>query len=133
MADYRLRHAIGVVAPTNTSSSPVTTGSSSMTPLGYANLGLPSRLNVDDETDMNWIEASVEGQSVDEEFNAYDHSKRAPIDQDLLVYWGVSGLLLSVVNQLTQCNGAVASSRTVSNNFCHCDGLPSHPGLICSM
>ena len=103
MAEYRLRHAVGpVVAPTDTSSqaqtSPVTgTGSGpSMTSLGYVNLGLPSRLNVDDENDMNWFETSIEGQSVDEEFAAYDHSKRAPIDQDLLVYWGVSGLLQSV-------------------------------------
>jgi hypothetical protein len=87
MADYRLRHAIGVVQPTPVTS--VTTGSS-MTSLGYVNLGLPSRLNVDDEDDMNWLEASVEGQSVDEEFTAYDHSKQAPIDQDLLSYWGVS-------------------------------------------
>lgn len=105
MAEYRLRHAIGVVTPAiNTTSSPrpVAAGSS-MTNLGYANLGLPSRLNVEDEDDMNWFEASVEGQSVDEEFAAYDHSKpRAPIDQDLLVYWGVSGLLLVLnINQPT--------------------------------
>jgi hypothetical protein len=90
MADYRVRHSIGV-APLATGSSPAATGLS-MTSLGYANLGLPSRLNVEDETDMNWDEPSVEGQSVDEEFSAYDLSKRAPIDQDLLVYWGVSGL-----------------------------------------
>ena len=89
MADYRVRHSIGVVAPLAT---PAATGLS-MTSLGYANLGLPSRLNVEDETDMIWDEPSVEGQSVDEEFTAYDLSKpRAPIDQDLLVYWGVSGL-----------------------------------------
>jgi hypothetical protein len=87
MTEYRLKHSIGV-APA--SSSPVA-GGSSMTSLGYVNLGLPSRLNVE-ETDMNWDEASVEGQSVSEEFSAYDLSKRAPIDQDLLVYWGVSGL-----------------------------------------
>lgn len=92
MADYRSRHGIGIVDPT---SSPVTAGTS-MTSLGYANLGLPSRLNVDDEGDMNWPEASVEGQSVEEEFTSYDHSKRAPIDQDLLVYWGVSSQLLIV-------------------------------------
>ena len=42
-----------------------------MSSLGYANLGLPSRLNVDDENDMNWLEASMEGQSVEEEFNSY--------------------------------------------------------------
>lgn len=90
MADYRIRHSIGV-APASSSQAPVATGSS-MTSLGYANLGLPSRLNVEDEFDMNWDEASVEGQSVDDEYTAYDLSKRAPIDQDLLVYWGVSGL-----------------------------------------
>jgi len=67
-----------------------------MSSLGYANLGLPSRLNVDDENDMNWLEASMEGQSVEEEFNSYDHSKRTSIDQDLLSYWGVSGLLSHV-------------------------------------
>jgi hypothetical protein len=67
-----------------------------MSSLGYVNLGLPSRLNVDDENDMNWVEASGEGQSVVEEFNSYDHSKRTPMDQDLLSYWGVSGLLLHV-------------------------------------
>ena len=105
MADYQLRHAIDVVAPTiNTTSSPrpVAAGSS-MTNLGYANLSLPSRLNVEDEDDTNWFEASEEGQSVDKEFTAYDHSKpRAPIDQNLLVYWGVSGLLLVLnINQLT--------------------------------
>ena len=67
-----------------------------MSSLGYANLGLPSRLNVDDENDMNWLEASMEGQSVEEKFNSYDHSKRTSIDQDLLSYWGVSGLLSHV-------------------------------------
>ena len=67
-----------------------------MSSLGYANLGLPSRLNVDDENDMNWHETSVEGQSVEEEFTSYDHSKRTSIDQDLLSYWGVSGLLSHV-------------------------------------
>lgn len=91
MADYRLRHAIGVVQPTTT---PVAAGSSMIqTSLGYVNLGLPSRLNVDNEDDMNWPDVSVEGQSVDAEFTAYDRSKRAPIDQDLLSYWGVSDLL----------------------------------------
>ena len=99
MSDYRIRHGIGIVEPAST---PATAGTY-MTSLGYANLGLPSRLNVNDETDMNWDESSDEGHSVDEEFTAYDHSKQAPIDQDPLVYWGVStNLLLPAVdsNQL---------------------------------
>jgi hypothetical protein len=89
MADYRLRHAIGVVEPTTSSPG------SSMTSLGYVNLGLPSRLNISDDDDMNWPEDSAEGQSVDEEFSAYDTTKRAPLNQDLLRYWGVSVLFLS--------------------------------------
>jgi hypothetical protein len=97
MAVYRVRHAIGIAAPTAGSpGSPAPAAGPSLTSLGYANLGLPSRLNVDDENEMNWLEASVEGQSVEEEFNTYDRSKRTHMDQDLLSYWGVSGLLSRV-------------------------------------
>jgi hypothetical protein len=97
MAVYRVRHAIGIAAPTTGSpGSPAPAADPSLTSLGYANLGLPSQLNVDDEDEMNWPEASVEGQSIEEEFNTYDHSMWTHMDQDLLSYWGVSGLLLCV-------------------------------------
>jgi hypothetical protein len=67
------------------------------TSVGYANLGLPSQLIIDDENNMNWPEASLEGQSVDEEFTSYDCSKWTGINQDLLSYWEVSLPLFSHV------------------------------------
>jgi hypothetical protein len=91
MAAYRVRHAIGVTTLT-TSSHALTVGPSK-TSLGYTNLGLLSWLNIDVDDEMNWPEASVEGQSIEEEFTTYDNSKQAPINQDLFAYWGVSGLL----------------------------------------
>lgn len=75
-------------------STPTPAQSTTLTSLGYANLGLPSQLTVDEENDMNWPEISLEGQSVDEEFKSYNSSKRTAIDQDLLSYWEVSLQLL---------------------------------------
>jgi hypothetical protein len=97
MAVYRVRHAIGIAALTTGSpGSPAPAADPSLTSLKYANLGLPSQLNINDEDEMNWLEASMEGQSVEEEFNTYDCSMQTHMDQDLLSYWGVSGLLSHV-------------------------------------
>jgi hypothetical protein len=74
-----------------------------MTELGYMNYGLPLHLNVDND-DMNWPKVSVERQSIDEEFDSYDHSKYTSLDQDLLLHWEVSSPhFLAYVKQQTQC------------------------------
>jgi hypothetical protein len=84
MSEFRERRGIVSAVPTPTPQR------TSQTSLGYANLGLPSQLTVDEDNDMNWPEVSLEGQSVDEEYKSYNQSKRTAIDQDLLSYWEVS-------------------------------------------
>ena len=98
MSKFRARLGIGMVSniPTPTPAQSMTL---SMTSLGYANLGFPSQLTVNEENDMNWPELSLEGQSVDEEFKAYNSSKQTAIDQDLLSYWEVS--LLQLLSHVT--------------------------------
>jgi hypothetical protein len=59
-----------------------------MTELGYMHYGLPLCLNVDNN-EMNWPEVSVEGRSIDEDFDSYNHSKYTSVDQDLLSHWEV--------------------------------------------
>src|ERR1700688_2152828 len=93
MVEYRKRHGIGMVVP----SAPATT---SRTALGYVNLGLPSELSIDDDDSMNWPEVSMEGQSIDKEYNSYNHTARSKMDVDLLLYWEVS--TPSYVNCLSQ-------------------------------
>lgn len=108
MSKFRTRLGIGMVSAIPT---PTPAQSTTLTSLGYANLGLPSELIIDDENDMNWPEPSLEGQSLDKEFTSYNYSKWTRIDQYLLSYWEVSLPLFSHVtgNLNTVCLECVES------------------------
>jgi hypothetical protein len=61
------------------------------TSLGYINLGLPSRLTLDDDDEgLNWAtNSSLDTQSVDQEYSAYAFGTLAKIDVDILQFWEV--------------------------------------------
>lgn len=58
------------------------------TNLGYINLGLPSHLNIDDNS-LNWADTSMEDCSVKDEYSAYAFGVRSKIDVNLLKFWEV--------------------------------------------
>ena len=62
------------------------------TSLGYVNLGLPSRLTLDDDDELNWADNSLDPQSVDQEYSAYAFGALAKLDTDILKFWEVRDL-----------------------------------------
>ena len=57
----------------------------SKTMLGYVNLGLPSHLNINDDS-LNWADMSMDQQSVHEEYHTYSFGAHMKMDVNLLKF-----------------------------------------------
>ena len=99
------------------------------TNLGYINLGLPSHLNVDDDS-LNWADTSMEHRSALDEYRAYGFGVRSRIDVNLLKFWEVC------TQSSRRCRDTQSSTgpwRRTPNDTRDRYGLPANPGICCSM
>ena len=87
MEMYRTK--LGLLAAASAgSSTQAHTSVAPKTNLGYINLGLPSHLNIEDNS-LNWADTSMEHCSVMNEYSTYAFGVRLKIDVNLLKFWEV--------------------------------------------